>query len=41
MKTDMFQKQYIAPLCEEADLAPESAVLQASIQDFVDGGELS
>ena len=35
------KEQYIAPSCESMDLALESAVLQTSIPDFLDGGELS
>jgi|GEM_PF-4928589 len=35
------KEQYIAPSCESMDLALKSAVLQTSIPDFLDGGELS
>lgn len=31
---------YTAPMCEEMELAPEQAILQSSIPDFGDGGEL-
>ena len=40
MKTET-KELYIAPSCESMDLALESAVLQTSIPDFLDGGELS
>jgi len=31
---------YVSPLCEEMELTPEGAVLQASMPDFEDGGAL-